>query len=422
MNIKDLVIEKFRKNKEFSKNFVWRLLQTVGKQGTSFVLFLIATYFLSKEDLGIYSYVFSFVNLLAIFADFGISTATSKYVAEYNTVNKEKLPRVFFNSTLLILVISLIVTAVTLLWGERWVGEYYPYLLIILPLVFFSPMTALYDGIYRGLKKFKELSVISLLTGGISLVVVFFLVYQYRLTGALLAQNFLYITYFIILALRYNGFELKVDRKVLNDIGRYSLAFGIATLGYYLFSRINLIILGRYGYFEELATYELINKFFTVYLIPFSIVGQVIAPTLTETFALKKFDQVRRLYKQFVLIFSGIAVISIPVTFVAIKLGVSILFPQYDTDVFLMLLIPVTITYAQMSFSAPINSGIIVSTGYAGISTVMNVIAGGFNLIAALLAVQYFGYLGVVWTTLFTQTVSLITLNLIFNSKLKKLK
>jgi len=82
------ILFKLKNNKEFSRNFIWRCVQTFGKQGASFFLFIIATYLLSKENMGIYNYVFSALYLLTIFADFGISTATSKYVAEYNVINR----------------------------------------------------------------------------------------------------------------------------------------------------------------------------------------------------------------------------------------------------------------------------------------------------------------------------------------------
>ena len=108
MNLKELVLKKFKKNKELSQSFIWRLIQVLGKQGTSAIMFFIATLFLTKEDMGIYNYVFSVLALLVIFSDFGISTATSKYVTEYNTVNKEKLNKVLFNSGLIIVLISII--------------------------------------------------------------------------------------------------------------------------------------------------------------------------------------------------------------------------------------------------------------------------------------------------------------------------
>ena len=160
MNLKKKIVEKFKNNEEFSKNFIWRILQTVGKEGVSLTIFLVATYFISKQDMGIYNYVFASLGLLVIFADFGISTATSKYVAQYNTIDKGKLKKVLFNTSIVVLAISTIISVLIFLFGEVWFGEYYKYVIYTLPIVFFSPLASLYDGIYRGLKKFKRLRLV----------------------------------------------------------------------------------------------------------------------------------------------------------------------------------------------------------------------------------------------------------------------
>ncbi len=420
MNLVQQIVTKLKKNKEFSKNFIWRTVQTFGKQGTSFLLFIMATSILGKNEMGIYNYVFSALYLLTIFADFGISTATSKYVAEYNVVDKEKLKKVFFNAFALIANISLIIIALTLLFGNKWFGESSKYLIYILPLVFFSPITSLYDGIYRGLKKFKEISIISLITGAISLIASYFLLNKYGLIGALLAQNFMYILYAVILGLRYTNWKAIVDKKVISDIGKYSLAFGIATLGYYLFSKVNVLILGQNNFIEEIATYELLNKVFTIYLLIFTILGQVLSPYVTEIFALKEYQKTKQLYVKSVSILSLISIAFVPITAFVTIFAIHLVFPQYDNNILRMLIFPVAITYAQLAFSAPINAGLIVATGHAGIMTYLNIVSGIVNVILNLFVVKEFGYIGVVWTTLVIQTISLIVLNIIYSRKLKK--
>jgi len=414
------ILSKLKNNKEFSRNFIWRCVQTFGKQGTSFFLFIIATYLISKENMGIYNYVFSALYLLTIFADFGISTATSKYVAEYNVVNKDKLKKVLFNTSFIVFVISVVVTILTILFGARWFGEYNKYLLYISPLVFLSPLTSLYDGIYRGLKRFKELAIISLVAGGVSLGIAYFGTKFLGLTGALLTQDAMYLIYAIILAARYWEWEPKLDKKVISDIGKYSLAFGIATLGYYLFSKVNVLIMGKYGLLEEIATYELLNKIFTFYLLPFTILGQVLSPYITEAFALKKYSNVKKIFLKSLLYLGLLSLVFVPVTYFGTKFAVSILMPQYDTALLAMILLPVTITYAKNVFGAPINSGIIVSTGHAGIMTILNIVAGGTNVLLSIWAIKQYGFMGVIWVTLIVQVFFSVILNVIYFNKLSK--
>lgn len=420
MNLKELVLKKFKKNKELSQSFIWRLIQVLGKQGTSAIMFFIATLFLTKEDMGIYNYVFSVLALLVIFSDFGISTATSKYVTEYNTVNKEKLNKVLFNSGLIIVLISIIVTAITLIWGRDLFPKYYEYILIALPLVLVSPMSSLLDGIYRGLKRFKILSLISLINGIFAILISYIFVTKYGLAGAILAQSVFFLTYTVVLICLQKGYEFKVDMKILKDVGMYSLSFGIATLGFYLFSRVNILILGKYDLLEEIAVYELLNKIYTVYLIPFTVLGQVLAPTIVEMFSLKKYTFVQSIFKKSLLYLSLLAILFIPISMVITKLAIGWVLPEYSNGILLALLFPVAITYAKMIPGATINSGLITSTGHAGIMAVQNVISGILNVVLNLIVIKEYGYVGVVWVTFWIQLISLIALYLVYYSKLKK--
>jgi O-antigen/teichoic acid export membrane protein len=330
------------------------------------------------------------------------------------------LRRTLFNTSFITLVLAVLITIIVYFFGEIWFGEYFKYLIYLLPLVFFVPLTALYDGIYRGLKRFKELAIISLITGGIAIGLVFFLVNQFGLVGALLSQNVMYLIYFSILAIRYGKFSLKFDKKIMKEIGSYSIAFGIATLGFYLFSRINVLILGKYNLLEEIATYELLNRIFTIYLLPFNILGQVLAPYVTELFALKKFKDVKKNYFKLVKVLFGLSVLFIPVAMLVTTLIVKWFFPQYDTEMFTALLLPIVLTYCKSVFSAPLNAGFIVATGEAGIMTVMNIFVGAINIAGSLWAIEKYGYIGVIWVTVIVQYVSLILLHIIYWKRLKK--
>src|SRR5690606_1248987 len=139
----------------------------------------IATYFLTKGEMGIYNYMSSVLFLMIAFADFGISTATSKYVAQYNTISKEKVGRVLFNSGLVIFLVSMLVILFMAIYAKSIFSEYYIYLYYALPFIFIYPLTSLLDGIYRGLKKFKTLAIVSICTGVLGILSSYILVTTY---------------------------------------------------------------------------------------------------------------------------------------------------------------------------------------------------------------------------------------------------
>jgi len=102
-----MIRQKYLQHKETINNFTWRALQIFGKSGITFLIFIICAKLLGPYTFGIYNYILAIVFFLVMFGDFGISTATSKYIAEYNVTDKEKLKSVLFSSGVLILGLTL---------------------------------------------------------------------------------------------------------------------------------------------------------------------------------------------------------------------------------------------------------------------------------------------------------------------------
>ncbi len=419
MNIKDFFVTKYQNNRELSSSFGWRLTQILTKQGSSALMFFIATYFLTKGEMGIYNYMSSALFLMIVFADFGISTATSKYVAQYNSISKEKVGRVLFNSGIIIFLASILVILFLTIFSQKIFPEYYRYLYYAFPFIFIYPLTSLLDGIYRGLKRFKVLAIVSICTGILGVLSSYFLVTAYGLVGAILTQVVFFSIYAFILLLLHRGYEFKYDSKIVKDIISYSIYFGIATLGYFLFSKVNILILGSYNLLEEIAVYELLNKIFAIYLIPFTVLGQVLAPNVVEMFSLKRYEGVRQLFRKSLIYFFSIALLFIPISIFLTKFGIGVLFPEYSNGILLSLLLPVALTSAKAIPVLVINTGLITSTGHAKYMAIENVIVGVLNVLINIFVIQIYGYVGVVWVTLILQSISLVVLYTVYYRKLK---
>ena len=421
MNLKKLLIQKYQNNKELSKSFIWRLIQILSKQGTSGLMFFIATYFLTKEEMGIYGYVSSILLMLVIFSDFGISISTSRYITLYNTTQKEKVKKVFFNSLLITLTVSVVVVSTVLILKESIFPRHLEYIYYALPLVFITPLTSVLDGIYRGLKKFKKLATVSLCNSVLGITISYILVTNFQLKGAILAQAIYFGIYAIILFILQKGYEFKIEKKIIKDIGKYSMYFGIASLGHYFFSKVNVLILGGYNLLEEIAVYELLNKVYTIFLIPFSVLGQVLAPNIVEMFSLKKYRDVKGIFKRILLYMLLLNIVFIPVSMMVARFGISTLFPIYSDGILIALLLPVTLTFSVAIPVVVINTGIITSTGHAKLMAIQNVVSGTVNVILNILIVREYGYVGVIWVTFTIQLLSTLFLYVIYYSKISKL-
>jgi len=408
----------YNTHKETIHNLFWRSLQIFGKQGIIFIVFILCAKLLLPYEFGVYNYVLAMLFFLIMFCDFGVSTATSKYVAEYSITDKDKLKAVLFNAGLIIIILTVIITVLTLVFGSTYLGDKYIYVLYSLPLIFLAPMTSLYDGIYRGLKKFKQSAIISILSGIISLGFIYFLINSYGLIGALIAQDLFYLILLIGLATGYRDFNFKLNKRVISEIGSYSFTFGIATLGYYLFSRIDILILGHYGYINEIATYELINKIFMIILIPFTILGQVIAPNFTRLFAKGEVKTLITKYKRYVSLLIWTSLVLIPILLFSIPLIIKIFFSGYYNQIFSAIFCIVLLAYSINFFNAPINSGIIVATGYAKLMTWLNIYLGILNLILSIFLINIVGYVGVMYATLISLIIGTIILQIRYYKKI----
>lgn len=409
----------YSKHKETVNNFTWRIIQIFGKQGLMFLIFILCAKLLSTYEFGIYNYTLTIIFLLIMFGDFGISTATSKYVAEYNLTDKEKLKSVLFNSGIIILVLTILITILTLVIGPIYLKNKYLYVLYLLPLVFLAPMTSLYDGVYRGLKKFKQLAIISSVIGFISIFFVYFLIKKYGLFGALISQNIFYLILLIGLGLGYRDFNFKINKQVINEIGKYSFVYGLAILGNYLFIRFGILILGHYNYIEEIATYELINRVFMILLMPFTLLGQVVAPNFSILAAKKEYALIKGKAVNYTLIFFIAGLISGLLFYLILPFMFKLLFLEYfSKSYFQITFILCLIIYVSNVWAATFDAGILIPTGHAKLMAKFYIILGVLGVLLSLILIRYLGFIGVILSFTVSSFLMAVVLRIIFFNKL----
>lgn len=389
---------KYIKHKEIINNYFWRAIQMLGKRGATFFAFVLCAKYLSANDFGVYNYIMSVFFLLIIFGDFGISSATSKHITEYSVKNKKKLKRVVFNSLLLIFALSAVAILITLFIGKPILKDKYSYVLLILPMVFLAPASSLYDGIYRGLKKFKQLTIIFLFSGAISLVFIFFLIKYFGLVGAFISQILFYFISVVTLFCFYRKIEFKFESDIIKKISKYSIVLGISSLGYYLYNGVDALILGQFNYFEEINYFRLYAKIMSIMVIPFSIFGQVIAPDIT--IHLSK-NNTRKILNKFIKYSFFSFVLSVAITLFIYIIGpivVSNFLPNLYSDKFLDIF-NLLIWTAPFILLLGVVSHFIVSTGKIkiGLTTIP---FGILNVVLNFFFITRFGFIGVAYSTL----------------------
>lgn len=398
------------KNKKFIIDLLWRSIQIFSKNGIGFLIFLIASNILAPSDFGTYNYILALILLISSFSDFGISNATSKYVTEYLVTDPEKLKRVLFNTSLIIISLSSLIILGLITAGPKVFGDNFQYLLYTTPLLILIPLTSLYDGFYRGLSKFKFVSIVSLISGIISVIFIVVLSNKLQLIGALVSQNIYYALLLIFLMFGYKGSNFKLDKSLIKEIGKYSFIIGIGSLGYLLYSRVDVLFLGRYNFVTEIGYYEIASKILWIILLPFQIIGQVLAPKITRKYINAEISGITAYLKNYLKITSVLSILTLLLFYGFIQFGFGFVFNQYDNEVMHRMLYILSIMFFFEMLMGAIPTGFVTATGHARILSMYLVIFGISNVVIDYIFINAFGFMGIVYGTVLNRSICDIVL------------
>jgi O-antigen/teichoic acid export membrane protein len=410
----------FNDHQETILNVFWRGLQLVVKDGVSFIIFILAAKFLIPYEFGVYNYVLAVIFFLILFGDFGISVAASKYVAEYQATDPEKLKYVLFNAGLVILVLTILVTAGTLFLGPYFLKDKYLFVLYILPMIFLAPMTSLYDGIYRGFRKFKLLALLSTSVSLLSLCFIYFLIRKYGLTGALISQNLFYFFLFLTLAFGYRDFLFKVNREILKSVGFYALIIGIIHVSAFLYTRVDILVLGYFDLIVEVGYYEIVNKVLMLLQLPFLVYAQVQAPNMVASYYREGNSAILRKMTSYVKYAMAVSLLLSVLMGLTIPWVLQGFLTEYYLPGVILILNIFLFLFIFQNVSNLVGNTFIISTGHAKINMINIIIFGILNLILDILFVRWYGYLGIAYAKLLVVMLGSLSLIILYKHALKK--
>jgi len=402
------LIKLFQTYKETIINIIWRALQTIGRNGFSFVIFYLASLFLPKEDFGVYNYILKIAFFIALFVDFGISMAVSKYTAEYDLLRKEKIKPLLINGFIIISILALMAVVAISCVDTFYLHGRYRNLMFLLPLFLFVPLTSLFDAVFRGLKRFKELSVISITTGLISLFFFYVLIKKYGLAGAFYSQDIFYFTMFIGFWMRFRVMPFKFDKIIFSETIRYALMIGVIGVFMFLSTQVDALFLGYYGYYTELGYFEIVCRFLTLLMMPYLIIGHVLAPDFTRHFVDKNYSWVKNKLKQSV-IFSFISSFLICVAlYFALPFIFEIFFAKYHSaELHKMSNIMLFLIFTNMlNGFIPL---IAIATGHARWGMYFIVAVGVLNVGFDYFTITHWGVWGLVYATVIIKSMANIS-------------
>lgn len=405
-----------KKHKKHGENFIWRSIQYIGKLVLDLLVFYIIVRLLTPVKFGQYSYLIALVGLFVTFGNFGLSASVSKYIAEYQVKDGAKIKSILFSSLILSSLFCIIVSIAIIILGFYFFSDYYEFVGYLITLIFLISGFNILDGVYRGLMKFKKLTFLSIISFIIRIPLTYFFVLYFGIAGALWGLIFFYIISFVLLILFSKEKSLIFDKKIALEVFKYAVVIGIASLAYFLYTNIDILFLEHYGYIIEIADYKIAIRFLELTYIPFVVLGQVLAPVITHLVTRKQFIKIRKLLSKLNYVF-GLGIIIIVLSYFFFPIFIQFFFPEYYNTNLLLIWNLLLFLIPFKCVGVILIQGFLVPAGLGKITMQLTLIGGISNVILDYLFIEWFGFLGIFYSTLIIHTITICLTFIIFYRK-----
>jgi O-antigen/teichoic acid export membrane protein len=178
---------KIKHNKDhFFKGMIWSSGGNVIAMAAGIVTVSFASRILTKEQLGIYFLVLMMGNFISIVGDFGLRTASVKFLSSALGEEKAHMANILISIRFLhILVVGLLLVPVIVILKKYWSSELFGSVAwFILPFVVFQMMNSVLSAILVGYHRFKLFSIFFVGLGVLrALISILSLLFGYGLDG-----------------------------------------------------------------------------------------------------------------------------------------------------------------------------------------------------------------------------------------------
>ncbi len=409
----------YHKYKEFFHAIFWRGFQFLGKQGLGMLSLALMVFLLNPLEYGKFEYATAVIIFLTVFCDFGISAAVGRYAARYIAARNKRLTTLLWSSVLLISSLAVVIALLIFIFGKYLIAaEYLLLVFSLLPLLLFAPLVSVQDGMYRANGLYRRLSLIALVSGIVNILALFVFIPKYGALGAAISYVLSYFVNFLLLIFGMPIHRLKLHAESIKEIGAYALVYGIGAISYFLFSKIDVLIMGHYGYIQEIAIYSFITKVCLFLLAPFYLISDILAPKIAALTVKKTAKTIKNKLFLFVrYLIPSAAVFGIIGFF--LLWGIFSVLPKYHMLLVIPILVPSVLIFALISYATVINSSFIVSTGHAHLMMKINIVLGIFNTIFSILVASY-GAVYIIYITLISHLIAIVWLHTKYFGEIRK--
>ena len=294
------IIEKYKRSpliQRFAGGTVWSFLAGLVNNLVFLLIGLILSHMLGKYLYGQYGMVRSTINMFIAFSSFALGTTTTKYVAQYRFVDKQKTERIINLSLFVASLLALTVFIICLISANYIALQTLHTPSLTVPvriaswMVLFLTISGVVNGVLIGYEEFFLIFKQNLISACLLIVCSTLCSWLFKLNGALIGLlvylfAFMYLgMYYLCKIYKREGlrFSFREIGKELTILWRFSLP---ATLGGLVYTPViwltNTILVNSPAGYGAMAGLDIIRQWYSAVLFIPTIAGRVVLPMLSN--------------------------------------------------------------------------------------------------------------------------------------------
>ena len=406
--------------KSIFANTSWLTISQIVTSICAFLWTIIIARYLGVSDYGIVSFAISFITLIAIVMDLGMSTYITREIAKHKDLLGKYFNNIFPFKLILAIFLFILSALILVLMG-------YSDLTIIVTMIFtvelvVMSMTGFLNGVFQAVEKVKYQAIGSILNSGFLLIGILITInLDFGVIAIAIAYTIAYSIYFFYMLFNYfknyglPKFEL--DREFIKTVLLNSIPFGLTNFFYTIYFSIDIVMLyyltGDFATGLYKSAYNIINVFTAFFVVYQAVIFPVMSKFFQESQNLIKISY--ELSVKYLLLI--IIPLSIGVFFYARPLVDFIYSNKYSLASTPVQILIWTVSFLFINGAASI---LLNSIDKEKTVTKIYLIAAIFNVILNLILIPAFSYEGAAVATVLSEVlITFLTLYYIFKTDYK---
>ncbi|MGE5435678.1 MAG: lipopolysaccharide biosynthesis protein [Syntrophothermus sp.] len=397
--------------KRFTKVFTLDVLV----RASNFILLPVYLKLMSKEEFGLYTYLYSFLSLFSLIMNFGLYLAVSKLYHDYKEHERKSL---VFTINILLLFLLMVVLLPIYLTGADY---YFIRVLLTHPFnydiyrnyLFFSLIIAVLSfmmtNFFIASENIKYLQIFNFLKLVLVHGVVIYLLYTINDNSIKIRFQYAYLIegLIILLFMFFYVKNMAVDFKI--EYAKKALKIGLPSMFIFIFGLVyNLsdkFILEKYGTYSDMAIYNLGFTLASIISVVFNSFQSVYLPFFfKEKDLIKSFSRTKNILAKMSILFSLLSILIYIGIYFAIMLNL-IDKEKYSEVLFIL---PILLASQIVQSAVLLFSNYVVYFEIVYVGTVIIAILSAVNLGLNLLLIPKYNYVGAAVSTLIITSLSLL--------------